>query len=522
MGTSRLHVDAYDKVTGRAKYSGDIRLPGMMYARIVRPPSLGAKLVSVDTTGAEEIEGTEIVRDGDFIAVLNSSQDLADVALARIDAEYQEEQVDVDHESIFDYLVKHVDDARELASQGNLEEGVKESEKVFESEYHDPYLAHAPIENHTATAYFEGDKLIMWASCQTPFPTRDDIAEALGIPQDKVLLKQVFVGGGFGGKIYNPQAIEAARLARLSGKPIQLVYSREEEFMYDRLRPAAVVKIKSGLDRNGRMLHWDYNLYMGGTRGATHFYDIPHHLTRQHRVQRSTQNTYPSYNGEWPHPFYTGAWRGPSNNTNTWARESQVELMAAAAGKDALQFRLDHLEGDPKMAHVLRIGAEKFGWTPAVGPSGRGYGIACGIDAGTWLAVFAEVKVDRTTGHVQVVRAVVSQDMGLVVNPQGAIIQAEGGLIMGLGYALSEEIRFEGRKMLDRNFDTYSLPKISWTPEIEVVFADRQHEPPQGGGEPSVVGIGGAIANAVFDATGARLYRLPITPERVLAALEAV
>jgi nicotinate dehydrogenase subunit B len=130
--------------------------------------------------------------------------------------------------------------------------------------------------------------------------------------------------------------------------------------------------------------------------------------------------------------------------------------------------------------------------------------------------------VDRSTGHIQVVRAVVSQDMGLVVNPQGAIIQAEGGLIMGLGYALSEEVRFEGRKMLDRNFDTYSLPKISWTPEIEVVFADKQHEPPQGGGEPSVVAIGGAIANAVFDATGARLYRLPLTPERVLAALEAM
>ena len=522
MGTSRLHVDAYEKVTGRAKYSGDIQLPGMMYARIVRPPSLGAKLISIDTTGAEEIEGTEIVRDGDLIAILNPSQDLADVALAKVNAEFEEEKTDVNHENIYETLVKSVDNSRELSAAGNLEQGKKEGTQVFESEYHDPYLAHAPIENHTATAYFEDDRLIMWASCQTPFPTRDDIAETLGIPQDKVLMKQVFTGGGFGGKIYNPQAIEAARLARLSGKPVQLVYTREEEFMYDRLRPAAVVKLKSGLDTNGRMVHWEYDLYMGGTRGATHFYDIPHHRTTHHSVKRSAQESHPTYNGNWPHPYYTGAWRGPSNNTNTWARESQVEMMAAAAGKDALQFRLDHLEGDPKMAHVLRIGGEKFGWTPAVGPSGRGYGIACGIDAGTWLAVFAEVKVDKTTGQVQVVRCVVSQDMGLVVNPQGAIIQAEGGLIMGLGYALSEEIRFEGRRMLDRNFDTYSLPKISWTPEIEVVFADKQHEPPQGGGEPSVVAIGGAIANAVFDATGARLYRLPLTPERVLAAIEAV
>ncbi|MEX2369582.1 MAG: molybdopterin cofactor-binding domain-containing protein [Bacteroidales bacterium] len=521
MGTSRLHVDAYDKVTGRAKYSGDIQLPGMMYARIVRPPSLGAKLRSIDTSGAEEIEGTEIIRDGDFIAVLNASQDLADVALARVNAEYEEEKAVVDHESIYEHITKSVDNSREVASAGTPGQGEKESEQVFESDYHDPYLAHAPIENHTATAYFEGDRLIMWASCQTPFPTRDDIADALGISQDKVHMKQVFVGGGFGGKIYNPQAIEAAKLAKLSGKPIQLVYTRQEEFMYDRLRPAAVVKIKSGIDGNGRMKYWDYDLYMGGTRGATHFYDIPNHRTTHHSVSRATQDAHPSYNGNWPHPWYTGAWRGPSNNTNTWARESQIELMAAAAGKDPLQFRLDHLEGDPKMAEVLRLGAKKFGWTPAPGPSGRGYGIACGIDAGTWLAVFAEVKVDRSTGHIQVVRAVVSQDMGLVVNPQGAIIQAEGGLIMGLGYTLSEEIRFEGRRMLDRNFDTYSLPKISWTPEIEVVFVDKQHEPPQGGGEPSVVGIGGAVANAVFDATGARMFRLPLTPERVLAAIES-
>ncbi|MCF8226563.1 MAG: molybdopterin-dependent oxidoreductase [Bacteroidales bacterium] len=522
MGTSRKHVDAFEKVTGRAKFSGDIQLPGMMYARIVRPPSLGAKLVKIDTSGAEAIEGTEIVREGDFIAVLNASQDLADVALAKVDAEFEEEEAGVDDENLYEYLVRSVDNSRELSSDGNPEQGKKESARVFESEYHDPYLAHAPIENHTATAYFEDDKLIMWASCQTPFPTKQDIADALGINEDKILLKQVFTGGGFGGKIYNPQAIEAARLAKLSGKPIQLVYSRQEEFMYDRFRPAAVVKIKSGIDANGRMMYWDYDFYMGGSRGAPHFYDIPHHRTMQHFAKRSTQDLHPSYNGNWPHPWYTGAWRGPSNNTNTWARESQIEMMAAAAGKDPLKFRLDHLKRDPKMTEVLRLGSEKFGWTPAPGPSGRGYGIACGIDAGTWIAVFAEVKVDRSTGHIQVVRAVASQDMGLVVNPQGARIQAEGGLIMGLGYALSEEIKFKGRKMLDRNFDSYSIPKISWTPEIEVVFVDKQHEPPQGGGEPSVVAIGGAVANAVFDATGARLFRLPMTPERVLAALQAM
>jgi CO/xanthine dehydrogenase Mo-binding subunit len=173
------------------------------------------------------------------------------------------------------------------------------------------------------------------------------------------------------------------------------------------------------------------------------------------------------------------------------------------------------------MTKVLEAGAEKFGWTPAVGPSGRGYGLACGIDAGTYVVVFVEAEVNKSTGHVQVKRAVVSQDMGLVVNPQGVIIQAEGCVIMGLGYTLGEEIEFEGRKMLTQNFDTYTLPQFSWTPQIDVVIIDKQDEPPQGGGEPAIICMGGAVANAIFDATGARLYQLPMTPERVLEAIRA-
>jgi CO/xanthine dehydrogenase Mo-binding subunit len=279
--------------------------------------------------------------------------------------------------------------------------------------------------------------------------------------------------------------------------------------MYDRLRPAAVVKLKSGLDADGRISLWDYNLYFGGTRGAVHFYDIPDHRTQSFSAERGTMS----------HPFFTGAWRAPSNNTNTFARESQIEIMAAAAGEDALEFRLKHLEGDPKMAELLRAGADKFGWAPAKGPSGRGFGIACGIDAGTYAAVFVEVEVDDTTGHVQVKRAVAAQNMGMVVNPQGAIIQAEGCVIMGMGYALSEEIKFEKREMLTRNLDTYGWARFSWTPEIDVVLIDAQDDPPQGGGEPAIICMGGAIANAIFDATGARLYQQPMTPERVLAAI---
>ena len=322
-------------------------------------------------------------------------------------------------------------------------------------------------------------------------------------------MKQIFLGGGFGGKIYNPQAPEAALLAKLSGKPVQLTYTRGEEFLLDRYRPAAVVKIKSGITREGMISLWDYRIIFGGKRGARHFYDIPNHITQ----------TLAQARGSMGHLFSTGAWRGPSANTNTFARESQMEIMAAAAGEDPLEFRLKHLKENQKMAGVLKAAADKFGWTPAKGPSGRGYGIACGEDANTLVTVFVEVEVDKKTGHVQVKRAVCAQNMGLAVNRQGAIIQAEGCIIMGLGYALSEEIRFEGKKLLSRNFDTYQIPLFSWVPEIEVVLIDAQEDPPQGGGEPAIICMGGAIANAIFDATGARLYQLPMTPARVLKAL---
>jgi isoquinoline 1-oxidoreductase len=327
--------------------------------------------------------------------------------------------------------------------------------------------------------------------------------------QKDVQLLPIFVGGGFGGKIYNPQAMEAARLAKLTGKPIQLSYTREEEFVYDRLRPASLVTIDSGLDKSGRITHWDFAVHMGGGRESEHFYDIPNSRTSVMRAPRGTRD----------HIFYIGAWRAPSVNTNTFARESHMDELAAAAGIDPVEFRLQHLEHDPRMAHVVRSGAERFGWTPAKGPSGRGYGFAVGIDVGSYVVVYVEVDVDKDTGYVQVKRAVCVQDMGMVVNPQGAKQQMEGCILMGLGYALREEIQFEGRKMLTTNYDSYSITQFNMVPEIDVHIVDSKDETPYGGGEPPVVVMGGAVANAVYDAVGARVYRQPLTPERVKEAM---
>jgi isoquinoline 1-oxidoreductase len=272
------------------------------------------------------------------------------------------------------------------------------------------------------------------------------------------------------------------------------------------------VKLTSGTDANGRIALWDYNVYFAGDGGSAIIYDIP-----QSRVWE--------YGTVWvdsgAHPFATGPWRAPANSTNTFARESQIEIMASKAGMDPLEFRLKNLN-DERLIGVLKAVADKFGWTPIKGPSGRGVGISIGTDVGSYIAHMAEVKVDKSTGRVQVIRIACAQDMGLCINPLGATLQMEGGITMGLGYALSEEVLFTGGKIHNDNFTSYKLPRFSSVPKIETVILEKPDQPPQGGGEPAVTGMGAVIANAIFDATGARLYQLPMTPERVLEALKKV
>lgn len=510
VGKSLKHSDAYDKVTGRTKYTGDLKLPGMLHARILRPPSHGATLVSADLSGAEAMEGVRVVRDGDFIAVLSEERDLVDMAVVWIEAEYTYDEMKVSDETVFDHINKGEYRANVVRSAGDPEAAPQLCDKVFEQEYHDPYLAHSPIETHTALARFEGDKLTVWASTQSPFGLQDSLVREFGMPLEKVRVITPFVGGGFGGKSPHRQGVEAARLARMTGRPVMVAWTRDEEFFYDTFHPASVVKVKSGIDREGKILLWDYNVYLAGTRGADTIYDVPNHRITSYSEDR---DKYPV------HPFGTGAWRAPNNNTNTFARETQIDIMAAYAGMDPLEFRLKNLKDD-KMIGVLKAVAEKFGYVPGKAPSGRGIGIACGTDAGTWVAHMAEVEVDRKRGRVKVLRLACAQDMGLCVNPQGALLQMEGCLTMALGYTLTEEVKYEGGNIRDRNFDSYQIPRFSWLPKLDCVIMDRKDQPPQGGGEPAIIGVGAAVGNAIYDATGARLFRVPFTPERVLAAIK--
>jgi CO/xanthine dehydrogenase Mo-binding subunit len=252
-------------------------------------------------------------------------------------------------------------------------------------------------------------------------------------------------------------------------------------------------------------------VYAAGERGAAHFYNIANHQTM----------VYGSWGGGGTagyHPFAIGPWRAPGANTNAFARESHIDVMAAKAGMDPVAFRLKNLT-DPRMIRTLEAAAKTFGWTPKAAPSGRGVGVACGIDAGTYVTLMTEVAVDKATGRVQVGRVVCAQDQGVVVNREGSLQQIEGCITMGLGYTLSEEIRFKGGEVLDKNFDTYELPRFSWVPRIETVLIDAPEIAAAGCGEPAIVPMGAAVANAIFDAVGARLSQLPMTPARVKQAI---
>jgi len=512
IGKPVLKQDSYLKVTGKAKFAADIRLDGMLYASIVRPPVHGAEIVSIETSQAESIDGVLIINEKDLIATLHPDKAIAEAAAEKMKVKYKLPESDVDDKNIFEYLLERAPEGKIVNEGGNMDDGIKAAKLHIDNEYYNSYVAHATMEPHAATARINNGKMEIWASTQTPFRAESEVAEHLAIPEDQVRIRQAFVGGGFGGKSNTQQILEAARLAKISNKPVQVEWTRREEFFYDSFRPAAVVKISSGIDNEGRITQWDYGVYSAGERGARHFYNIPNHKTT---VFGS------GWMGSRVHPLSTGAWRAPANNTNTFARECQIDIMAAEAGIDPVEFRLKNLK-DKRMIRVLEAVADKVGWTSTKSPSGRGYGVACGVDAGAYVAHIAEVEVDKKTGAVRVKKVTCAQDMGLIINPQGATIQVEGCITMGLGYALTEEIQFEGGKVDNRNFDSYMLPKFSWTPEIVTVLLDLPDEPAQGGGEPAIICMGALVANAIFDATGARLYQLPMTPERILKALSEI
>ncbi|MCI0485064.1 MAG: molybdopterin-dependent oxidoreductase [Blastocatellia bacterium] len=497
-GKSVPKVDAGAVVTGKRKYTPDMSLPGMLHGKVLRPSAFKASLVSVDAQKAEAMAGVTVVRDGDFVGVTAPGEQAASDALAAIRAEWKA-PAQVSDRELFDHLKKGTGGSqggrgRSNTSTGSIEEGMNAADKKFEETYTIAYIAHAPLEPRAALAEWRDGKLTVWTGTQRPFGVRSELAGAFRIPETQVRVIVPDTGSGYGGKHTGEAAVEAARLARAAKKPVRLVWTREEEFTWAYFRPAGVIEIKSGVKNDGTITAWEFHNYNSGGSAIRPLYEIANQKIEYHPADS---------------PLRSGSYRALAATANHFARESHIDDMARSVNIDPLEFRLKNLE-DARLRAVLEAAAERFGWGKAKKTSGQGFGIAGGFEKGGYIAACAEISVDGE--QVKIVRVVSAFECGAVVNPDHLKNQVEGGIIMGIGGAMFEAIKFEDGKILNPRFSRYRVPRFSDIPAIETVLVDRKDLPSAGAGETPIVSLAPAVGNAIFDATGIRLRSLPMVP----------
>jgi isoquinoline 1-oxidoreductase len=500
MGKPLAKITGRDIVTGRHRYPSDIKLPGMLYGKILRPPTFGATLTSLDAHEAEAIAGVTVVHDGNFVGVAAPNPRVAESALAALHASWQSTPQPSGDE-LFEYLKKNVEQGedRDRHAVGSMEKGLADAALRLQQTYNVAYIAHAPLEPRAAVAEWKDGKVTAWTGTQRPFGVRGELAEAFHLPQDHVRVVMPDMGSGYGGKHTGEAAVEAARLAQAARHPVKLVWTREEEFTWAYFRPAGVIEVSAGVTSDGSITAWEYHNYNSGSAAIGPVYNIPNQVIEFHSVKS---------------PLRQGSYRSLAAAANHFARESFMDELANLAKMDPLDFRLKNLT-DARFRDALQAAAQKFGWGKAKPEPGHGYGIAGGFDKSGYVATCAEVTVDPASRQVRVIRVVTAFDCGAVVNPDELRNQIEGANNMGIGGALFEAIQFENGRILNPHFAQYRVPRFSDAPPIEVVLIDRKDVVPAGAGETPIVGIAPAIGNAIFAATGKRLRSLPMAPKGV-------
>ena len=500
-GTSVPKVDGRDFVTGKHQYTTDIKRDGMLTGRIVRPSAFESKLVSSDTKGAEAIPGVVVVRDGDFIGVVAPDRQTALRAEKAIAVHWQAPGQPGNAE-LFDYLKKNVSagggrggGARPV---GSIADGMAAADKKLSQTYTVAYIAHAPLEPRAAVAEWTDGKLTVWTGTQRPFGVRSELAEAFRIPEEKIRVIVPDTGSGYGGKHTGECAVEAARLARASGKPVKLVWTREEEFNWAYFRPAGVIEVSTGVKNDGTVTAWEFHNYNSGGSGIQVKYDFPNQSIQFHNSKS---------------PLRQGSYRGLAATANHFAREVHMDELAQLVNIDPVEFRLKNIK-DERLKAVLQAAATAFGWGRKKS-EGRGYGIACGFEKGSYIATAAEVSVDAKTGRVKIERVVESFECGAIVNKLHLHNQVEGAVVQAIGGALFEGIQFKDGQVLNGKFSKYRVPRFSDVPKIEIVLLDRKDLPSAGAGETPIVGLAPAVGNAIFDATGVRVRSMPLAADGV-------
>ncbi|MGA8287583.1 MAG: molybdopterin cofactor-binding domain-containing protein [Acidobacteriaceae bacterium] len=498
-GTAVPKVNGRDFVTGKHKYPSDIVRPEMMFGKVLRPQGFNATLVSLDTSQAEKIPGVTVVHDGDFIAVAAANSPTAERALAALHASWNV-PAQPSNQGLFASFKKTStgsdDDDNTGQPSGFVSQALAAAPIRLHQQYTVQYIAHAPLEPRAAVAEWVNGKLTVWTGTQRPFGVRDDLMAAFHLPPEKVRVIQPDMGSGYGGKHTGEAAVEAARLAKAAGKPVKIVWTREEEFTWAYFRPAGLIEISSGADRDGTLVAWEHHNYNSGPAAITTPYNVTHQRSQFHSADS---------------PLRQGSYRALAATANNFARETHMDEVAHAVGMDPLEFRMKNLT-DPRLRAVVQAAADKFNWGQSKSTAERGFGIACGSDKGGYVATCVEVEIAPPENTINIRRVVQAWESGAIVNPDGLRNQVSGAIVQGIGGALFEQIRFANGRILNPHFAQYRVPRFSDAPQIEVVLLDRKDLPSAGAGESGIIGLAPAVGNAIFAATGTRLRDMPMAP----------
>lgn len=509
------HVPRHDipsKVDGSLQFALDVRLPDMLYATVVRSPVFGANVVDLDDSGARAVDGVvDVVRipasassamvgaytSGESIAVVADSYWSAKKGLDALQVSWSDVATSVpSSDEIFAQFDRDITARTERENdvvQGDVASQFANAAQVLEADYHVPYLAHACMEPMNATAHVSADSAEIWVGCQNPLGFRRQVASALGLDEHNVTLHNHSMGGGFGRKALPDYAIQAARVAQAVGRPVQLIWSREEDIRQDFYRPAVQSRFRAALDNEGRLLAWE-NTYTN-KHEPIEAPLIPYAVPSQDIGHVSSPTHVPF-----------GPWRSVDHSQHGFFTESFIDEAAHAAGKDPFQYRAELLRDHPRHLAVLTRAAEEAQWTRPLG-EGRGRGISLQESFGSLVAQVVEVTVAE--GSVSVDRVVAVIDAGIAISPDGIAAQLESGIIYGLSAALHGEITIENGAVVQSNFHDYQAVRMDEAPVIET-HVINSGEAIGGAGEPGTPGIAPALVNAVYDATGIRVRQLPL------------
>jgi len=526
MGTPVPRRDIPAKVSGQAKFGIDTFVEGMLYGVLARPPAYGAKVSTYDEQAAKKVEGVrQVVKIGRGIGILADTLDAAWKGREALNAKWDgETQPRMSTASVDKLLAESLDkEGASARSDADVQGALTAGDKRVGAEYFLPYLSHTVMEPMDCTAHVQADRCDVWAPTQTQSGVQEVATRITGLKPEQIQVHTTYLGCGFGRRGGTFVVQEAVELSKAAGKPVKVIWTREEDMKYGAYRPGYGHRIEASLDKAGQVTAWSHKVaassVMAGLRGLGRG-GPPTDPFAVGALSRRFQYEIPAMSVEYVRvdtPIPVRTWRSPSGSHSGFAVESFMDELAHAAGQDPVKFRLKHLEHSPRAHRVVELAAEKAGWgKPLAG--GRARGIANFLSDDTYVAEVAEVSVNRQTGAIQVHRVVCAVDCGPVVNPDTVDAQMAGALTMGLSAALKEKLQFANGGVQSNNFLDYPILRMSEAPDVEVYLVESDDQI-GGAGEPSLAPIAPAVANAVFAATGVRIRTLPMTPARVLEAL---